>query len=198
MPAILLTIILIGGGGYLLTKAKTTSMPYDKTSPDHFTSSPSPTDTTTKNYTNSQYNFTIGYPVKSLSPENLTINCGNFIQNNNTTLFSPNQTIVLDNIAVIKVSSWDKSISDFVNAQGATGLYNERTILNSGADEAVSLNGFKKAWAGEGDAPLGSDLDIYKKNGMLFEVVLTQSFLNNGCINPSNKSWALEDHLRFN
>lgn len=153
-----------------------------------------------------QYHFSIDYPKKGLNPEQKLIDCGNFINNDDTKILSPDHAITLDNLAVIDVISSNKSIPDYIKSQGAEGLYNEVPIINSGADEAVSFNGLRQNWTGEGYAPMGYVMDIYRKSGNLFLVMSTQNFINAGCLSPKDlqnppsevdTTWKLEDNLKF-
>jgi hypothetical protein len=209
MPKILpigIGIILLATAFYLLTVNKTSSTPYSSTNPGKYNTTPSPESTNLITYTNTKYGLTLEYPTKGLDPQDNIINCGKYISSD-TTMFSPNETITIDNIAIIQTVNSSKSIDEYINSQGASGLYNTIKITSSGAEDAIKIDGFKKDWAGEGYAPMGYVSDIYKKDGKLFLIMLQQNFLNNGCISPKDlnntpsfidKTWKIEDHLRFN
>lgn len=165
---------------------KTTQVSYSETTKDKYTSSPTPPGAHLKTYKNETYNLLIEYPGKSLSPQDKVIECGDFI--------SEEEEIVIDNIALVQIIDWSKSIGEYLKDQGAQDIYNVSAIMDSGAKQALVLNSLKTEWKGEGAAPLSDVSAIYKKDGKLF-LAMDSRFLNDGCLNPGG--WKLENHLRF-
>lgn len=166
---------------------KTTEVSYSDTTRDHYNSSPTPQSTHMKTYNNEGYNLLIEYPEKSLNPQNKVIECGDFI--------FEEETIGIDNLAIIQVSDWDRSIGEYLKYLGAADLYNVSAIFDSGAQQALALNSLKTRWKGEGTPPLWDVEAIYKKDGKIF-LVMNSQFLNSGCLNPTD-GWKIENHLRF-
>ncbi len=206
LPLFLGVILLFIASSLFLINNKTSKAQYSQTTRDHYSTTPSPENKNFNTYKNDKYNFSINYPLKSLDPGGSVISCGGFIKDNDATMFPPDETVVLDNIATVRILSWDKSINQYIKSQSAEDLYNLEKIMNSGADEAIAVNGLKSAWAGPGYSPMGYVLDLYKKDGKLFLVMAHQNFLNAGCINPEDisgnfqgvdKTWRIEDHFRF-
>lgn len=204
IPFGIVALIVIGVSAFLLVSRSATT-PYNATNPASYNTIPSPATTNLSLYTNDKYRFTLEYPKVGLDHQNNLIDCGKFISENNT-LFAPDNSLIIDNIAIIEVAAWSKSIEDYISSQGAAGIYNTSKILSSGADDGVKIDGLKTPWSGEGYAPLGYVSDIYQRDGKLFLVQNQQNFMNDGCIAPKDlsaapssvdRTWRIEDHLRF-
>ena len=205
IPIGIVIIIILGLALYLIV-SRSTQTPYNNTNPTSYNTSPSPATTNLNLYTSDKYRFTLEYPRVGLDPNQNLIDCGKFISENSS-LFAPDNSLVVDNIALIEVINWNKSIDEYISSQGATGIYNTSKILSSGADNAIKIDGIKTAWTGEGYAPMAYVADIFQKDGKLFITQNQQNFINNGCIAPKDlnaaptsvdKTWRIEDHLRFN
>lgn len=171
------------------TFSKTTKVSYHETTKDKFVSHPTPPSESFNTYKNENYNLLIEYPKNGINYLNKKVGCGSFIHKEGE--------VIIDNLIRAHVLEWNKTLGEFLVSQGAQNLYNVSPILDSGATQALYLEGLKEQKTDEEIAPLTDISSLYLKDEKLFLISKDSQVLNEGCLKQDNSNWIVENHLRF-
>lgn len=205
---LLLGIVLIFSlGGYIwlrnYSNKNTTLILTNKTSP-------LPTPSPWKAYTNTQYGFQLTYPKEGmiLSKDGYVKGeCGQAIGEEKN---QEGETIKFDNFFEIRIVKWSRTIGDYLSFKGAKNIYDLKLTASSSAYQGIKLLGLKKGVEyAVGFPPLVYVNYIYQKGNHLYIFKDLEHPENlGGCINQifldpvkhahfKNLKWDLDQSLKF-
>lgn len=171
------------------TFSKTSEVAYSQTTKDEYVSHPTPPSAGFNTYKNENYNLLIEYPKAGINRLNERVGCGSFIERN--------EEIIIDNLIRAQVLEWDRTLGEYLVSQGAQNMYHVSPIIDSGATQALTLEGLKKDHEAHYSPPLSDVSSIYLKDNKLFLISQSEQIINEGCVKQELSGWKPENHFRF-